>query len=151
MFKLITSPVLLRSGKNNQALKNNEVPMHYKPTSSTQQKLREILLKCQFYRNSLDDLLEDAVRSHYERLKRSGFRRWSRNHGKKCRVRNFGSVAAVALNARNLISGCIPEVDHTTSIWTVIPTSILLLKTKGQICKWNSTTQTAQKHLPLVF
>jgi len=49
--------------------------MNYKPTSGVQKKIQEILFKCQYYRNSIDDLLEDAVTSHYERLKRSGFRR----------------------------------------------------------------------------
>lgn len=49
--------------------------MKYNPTSSTLKKIQEMLQKCQYYRNDIDDLLEDAVLYHYERLKKAGFRR----------------------------------------------------------------------------
>jgi len=43
--------------------------MKYNPTSGTLKKIQEMLQKCQYYRNDIDDLLEDAVLYHYERLK----------------------------------------------------------------------------------
>jgi len=49
--------------------------MKFNPTSSTLKKIQEMLQKCQYYRNDMDDLLEDAVRYQYERLKKAGFRR----------------------------------------------------------------------------
>jgi len=49
--------------------------MKYNPTSGTLKKIQEMLQKCQYYRNDIDDLLEDAVLYHYERLKKAGFRR----------------------------------------------------------------------------
>ena len=49
--------------------------MKFSPTPSTLKKIQEMLQKCQYYRNDIDDLLEDAVLNQYDRLKRAGFRR----------------------------------------------------------------------------